>query len=333
MKGQKKNVVIQKKISRCAALGLVLLLGLLLWIPGPAGALVQVSVGHEVSAQAQVIGGDFVRARKKAVAIAMRAAVRQALRDLLGEQGFAEGGQLVSELLSHPERYVKRYRYLDSYDDPNEMTSSVTLEVTIFSDAITRSLGNMGVLTTPQGAQKVVLLIRERSVTNEPGDTFWDSVPISETAIVQSLTEAGIEVVSRDDIQRMIPEEVVKRALQGHLADAVNIGLKTGADIVLLGNAISNLMGADPFADLKTIQANITLKAVSAYQSSIVAAKSDFATAQSRDPLSGELQAFKSASKRLMEFLLPTLRRHWDSGAVAQRPVSTPTPPLPMNDL
>ena len=50
-----------------------------------------------------------------------------------------------------------------------------------------------------------------------------------------------MEVIGRGQIRDAIPEAVVLGAIKGNTEDIRNIGLKAGADIVIVGTAISKL--------------------------------------------------------------------------------------------
>ncbi len=307
----------------------------LIFIVPQAEAQIYVQQTHDVTAQAVAKKGNFVKARKRAVARAMKMAVENALVDLMGEKEFKANRRFLREILGNPQRFVQKYRFIESYDDPEAMISEVRLKVTLFSDAITKSLTNLGVIAGPVGLKTVLILIKETSLTDRGRVLFWDAVPISETALSQEFVGAGIEMVGRDPVRHIIPEEEVMKAIKGDLAAAVNIGLKAGADIVIVGNAASILVEKDVTDGEKTIQVSISVKAFSATRSALVAAKSDFATAKNKEPLLGELAAFGAASKKLSEFLLPSLHRHWEGGTEADKkvPPKKEAPPMPMTDL
>ena len=48
-------------------------------------------------------------------------------------------------MLKVSDKYVKSYRFLEAYDDPLELMSSVKLEVNLFQEAINRALSTNGI--------------------------------------------------------------------------------------------------------------------------------------------------------------------------------------------
>jgi hypothetical protein len=70
----------------------------------------------------------------------------------------------------------------------------------------------------------------------------------------------------------------------------------------------------------------------------LVAAKSDFATASGSGILTGEREAFHRAGRKLTEFLIPTVQRHWESNPEKKEPQLVPAQkagslPLSLGDL
>lgn len=304
----------------------------------PTQAQVQVKLTHQVTAKVSVHGNNYVQARKKAVSLAFESALEKALQDFMGGQKFKDNQKDFAEALAHADRYVQSYRFIEAVDDPVGKTSAVVMEVTLFPNALGQSSGHTALVTGgPESMKQVVLLISETSITSDEGGGFWDTMPISEAALVQNLTEAGVNVVLRDSIRDNVSEEMVLNAVKGNVNAAVQIGLKVGADIVVLGNAMSNKLESQSVSGEYTIQTNISVRVISALKSEVVAAKSDFATARNEDMLAGELEAFGTVSGKLSDFLLSSLSRYWQAPSASQNVQSVSPPssasPLPLEDL
>jgi post-segregation antitoxin (ccd killing protein) len=300
----------------------------------------QIQLTHEVTAEVSVLGNDFVKARKLAVSLALKSALEKALRNFLGDEKFEENQKSFAKTLKQSERYVQSYRFIEAVDDPLGKTAAVVMQVTLFPNALGKSLSNTGISAGEAKLKKVVLLISEKSLTSGEVATFWETVPISEAALAQNFIESGVELVARDQIQNIVSEENVLNAVNGNVNDAVQIGLQAGADVVILGNAVSSQQENQVVPEESTIQATISVRAISALTSTVIAAKSDFATAHHKDLLAGELQAFGDASKKLSEFLLSSLNRYWQAPSTSQgiqdnqpQPASPLALPLSMEDL
>ena len=285
---------------------------------------------YEGAATVQVQGENYVVARKKAVNLALKNGLEEALKEAMGFE--ASQGDL-RKILRRASSYVKSYRFAEAHDDPFGKTSEVRLEMRFFSSAVRQALAGLGVVTGLVSENKLVVLIKETSFTSAPVTSFWDIFPISETQLVKNLMEEGIEVIGREQVREMVSETTVLNAIKGDLKSARSIGLKTGADIVIVGTAVSSLRGKTAVEEIKTVQANINVKVVSTLESSLIAAKTDFSTIKHEYALQAELEAFDNASEKLADFLIPSFHRYWEKGVEAPVKKVPEAPPLSMTDM
>lgn len=285
------------------------------------------------SATVQAQGDDYVVAREKAVSQAMKNGLEGALKEMLGDKEFEASQRDLRQILRRSSQYVKSYRFLEAYDDLGSRTSEVKLEMRFFASAVSQALAGLGVITGPVSENKVVVLIKEKSFTSAPVGSFWDAFPISETQLAKNLMEEGIEVIGREQLRETISETTVLNAIKGDLSSARSIGVKTGADIVIVGTAVSSQRGKTGKEDIKTVQANINVKVVSTLEASLIAAKTDFSTIKHEQALQAELEAFDTASKKLADFIIPSLHRYREKGVAAPVRKAPEAPPLSMSDM
>lgn len=320
---------------------LILTVGGFFVTPTEVHAQGQIQLTYQVDAQVSVFGNDFVKARELAVSLAFKSALEKALRNFLGDEKFEANQKSFARTLNHADRYVQSYRFIEDVDDPIGKMSEVVMQVTLFPNALGKSLSNTGMTVGSAGSKKVVILISEKSLTSGTAGSFWETVPISEAALVQNFTENGVNVVSRDLVRDTVSEENVLNAVKGNVNSAVQIGLKVGADIVIVGHALSNRLENQIESGQSAIQTTISVRMISALTSAVIAAKSDFATAHNEDLLAGELEAFGNAGRKLSEFLLKSLNRYWKAPSASQsvqdsQPQAAPSPaasPSSMEDL
>ena len=304
----------------------------------PLTAQEKTGTGYEVTAEVLVVNDNFVRARKQAVKRALEMALEQNLRELFGDDEFERSQREIEKMLKKPDKFVKSYRFIEAYDDPVQLLSRVRLEVVLFQDAVHRALSRSGITPGMEGEKQAIILIDEISSSSNNDLRFWDRVSISEASLTRSFVEAGIPVVGRDTIRHTISEEMVMSAMKGNVSAAVSIGLKAGADIVIVGNATLALVDDQEVQGARSVRAAISVKTVSSHRSMLVAAKSDFATVPGGGILTGEVEAFRRAGGKLTEFLIPTIQRYWESDPEKKEPQPAPAPkagslPLSLGDL
>ncbi len=288
---------------------------------------------YEGSAIVQAKGENYVAAREKAVNLALKNGLEEMLKEMMGDDEFEASQRDLRKILRHSSRYVKSYRFVGAYDDMVNQTSEVRLEMRFFPSAVTRALAGFGVIASPVSENKVAVLIKEKSFTSAPVNSFWDIFPISETQLTRNLMEEGIDVIGREQLREMVSETTVLKAIKGDLKSARSIGLKAGTDIVIVGTAVSSLRGKNAKEGTKTVQVNISVKMVSALESSLIAAKAEFSTIKHARALQAELEAFDIASKRLADFLVPSFHRYREKGADPPVKKVPEAPPLSMSDM
>ncbi len=299
--------------------GLWLFIAVIFFNPLPVGAQSSVSFSedrvisrlplfYEVTAEAEAIANNFVSARKKAVKSAMKIAVQDAIESILGNESDSTDSNILRKILSRPKRYVKSYRFLSAYDNTSLMLAEIRLEVEIYVQELKQKLRSIGALTTPAEDRTVAILILETGVSSSD-KSFWDTIPISEIALVQRFQEAGIQAINRNSIRDLISEEVAIKAAEGDIASAVDVGYRSGTDVVIVGKAISSR----PQEEDGETQASVTLKAISSSRGTLIAARSVFASALEEDPIRSEFLAFDQATSKISKFLIDSVQEFWTS--------------------
>jgi hypothetical protein len=156
------------------------------------------------------------------------------------------------------------------------------------------------------------VLLKEKSMTADTDFNFWESVPIAEVSMYKYLVAQSIKTLKRDEVRDKLPDNLVLRAVNGDPQASVEVGLKSAAEVVVLGNAMSAVVEEDPESGMKTIQANLNVRAISATKGTLIAAKSEIATVQVNQDFDGELKAFERVSENMVRFLVDALNRYWE---------------------
>ncbi len=283
---------------------------------------------YEVRTDAKAVGDNYVKARKKALNAAMRLALEENIKNLLGLEEYDADAARFRALLVNARYYVHSYRYLDSYDNMEAGTSEVNVEITLYSQAVRQKLAAMGLLSRTAKSRSVAILINEKGLSDSNYIPFWDLTPVSEGFMVKFFEDAEVTIIRRQDIGDAIDTKILALAAQGDIDAAVDIGSKTGANIVIVGNAVTRPLGDPSQPGIKTVQVSLSLKAISALESKVVAAKSQFATARAIEVRQAESEAYAQAGGKLSGFFLSSIRSFWKP-KVAKPAPSEPQPAQP----
>jgi hypothetical protein len=300
---------------------------------GSAWAKGEPQLIYEAEGKSSVKNNNYSQGRNRAVDYAFKNALAVALQDLLGGSAYRRNRKSLEKMLRRPKKYIKQYRFLEFYDSDVEQFSRVKLEVVFFPEAINRALSKLGILASLVKSNTAVVLISEKSLSAEVPPDFWEYVPISEVAILQNFLAAGVKVTTREQISELVDESTVFEAIQGDPDAAVDIGLKAKVDIVIVGTAVTTRLGDKNAEGLITVQSNLTLRAVSTTQSTVIAARSDFASVQAEEEFKGELQAFEVVGKKMAGFFLDAMKRYWQPKPQSDVAVDTNEPDPKNSDL
>lgn len=282
------------------------------FLAGDAWARGEPQLIYEVEGKSSVKNNNYSRGRAIAVDYAFKNALTVALQDLLGGSAYRRNKKALQKMLKRPKKYVKQYRFLEFYDSDVEQFSRVKLEVVFYPEAINQALSKLGILASLVKPNTAVVLVNEKSLSTEGPPDFWEYVPMSEVAMLQKFLAAGVNVTTREQISEMVDEGVVFDAIQGDLDAAVDIGLKAKVDIVIVGTAVTTRLSGKNAEGMTTVQANLTLRAVSTTQATVIAARSDFASVEAEEEFKGELQAFEVVGKNMAVFFLDSMKRYWE---------------------
>jgi hypothetical protein len=255
----------------------------------------------------QIYGKNSARAREKAIANGLIAAVEDVAVELLPPESLAQNFQTFNDLLNgQTGKFVQGYRVLAELS--LKKTYRVAVEANVFTGRLKTFLSDAGILLSKKFLPKILVLISEQN-TKDLSPTYWWGQKgnlkkaISVGTLLKTLENKGFPIID----YRQIP----KSTFHDHAYDkpdlnnyqAVNLGLKVQADVVIIGTSVAertpNIMGQNirSFKGIVSARAirTDTGKEIAATIKSAVTTNTD-ETAGIRDTLS---DAGSSAGKAL----------------------------------
>ena len=135
-----------------------------------------------------------------------------------------------------------------------------------------------------------------------------------ETMAVRMLADNRVETVDQSMVRSNL--ERIQRAFKGsgdNRAASV-MGREFGADVMLIGEAVSK-PNAAKIADsnLRSYMASVSLRAVRVDNSVNIASASETATAIAIDDVTGSSKALKAAGEKALKAIIPSLMTKWDA--------------------
>jgi hypothetical protein len=230
-------------------------------IPGAGVRIVQV-IGS-----ARTTSSDLEKAREEAVANGLVQAVSVTAGDILSQEGLVKYfPELNQNLFNNIQVYIQNYQILAESMADNAYR--VVLEATVSVDILEKYLSGAGFVSSRKTLPKILFLISEKtSIDNTP--RFWwgglDSIFFTahcETAMIKTMDESGFTIVSHQNPEITSDLPPMDQNVRLTNEEAVFIGVKTQADILVVGEALvditPNVMGDDK----RTFKATVSVRAI-----------------------------------------------------------------------
>lgn len=260
----------------------------------------------EIGGFTEVKNNNQAAAKEKAVKDAIRKAVEETVESMVLPEILVANYSWISNIYHNSENYIHSYRFLsESFDEENNLYS-VALRITLYSRYIRSLLASENLLENSLSIPlKVLFIIKERGLLSSDEEDLWSKIPQSEVFLTEKLLSKGINVIDRNDLRDRVDIELIQKSLKGDVQAAIQVGLLTDANIVIIGNAVAKQRGESlEDSTMANYQANISLKAYQTETGKILGARSEFITIANEDPELGELNAFIAAGEKIYNSFL-----------------------------
>ncbi|MEZ4598310.1 MAG: hypothetical protein R2940_00780 [Syntrophotaleaceae bacterium] len=162
---------------------------------------------------------------------------------------------------------------------------------------------------------KIMVVVPEYHITHpdpqEDVQTEDNIVPIpdpaGETEIIKYLIQEGFQVVDQGVVEKIRYNEQIKAILNGDSDLAQRIGLEFGAEILIVGEAFSELATRNSFGGLTSCRARVEAKAILTESGVIIASEGTFSSGlDTAENIAGK-KALQKAGKKVVGAMLTSL--------------------------
>ncbi|HET7826553.1 MAG TPA: hypothetical protein VFK90_14555 [Anaeromyxobacter sp.] len=229
----------------------------------------------EATGQA-AIAADPLAAKEQAKDDALRSCVQQVASTLVTAATETDQAQLLSDrIYAHSVGYVRRFQVLDDRQDGNTWVTKLRCEV---SEAkLDEDMMAFGIAYRRAGMPRIFVLVAEQSIHATQATGWWQGggnaadLRVVENAFLDRMEKSGFTFVDPEVLQGKVKLEAI--GADPNLQQAREIGVKTGADLVIVGRAIAKPLGEIPLENgtFYSAVANVSARAVRADTGEIVA--------------------------------------------------------------
>jgi len=289
----------------------MLILSLLLALPG--WALDEGDKEVVVSGISDIVGGNTMAAREKAVVNAYRAAVESGLGTLVEASSIVQAATLIADnIYSKSQGYVKSFEVVSEGMGDAPMTYKVTIKAIVNMTQMGDDLRSLGILQDIMGMPKIMSMIDE--VSTSSGASVLSSDPSAAIAVEEKLLKRGFELVDKEMVQKIRANEMARMDELMEDADAITRIAKAaaeeyGAQYLLLG--VANI---EPYSDsggMKTATSAFKCKIVDTSTGEKLATTQKAETGAGTSWSAADMNAGSRSGSLVADTIIPMLIQNW----------------------
>ncbi len=281
----------------------------------PVGAAKKDSESTKVQSlgQAAIYGTDVAMARDKALEDAMRKAVEQAVGAMVSSETVTENFELISDkIFSKSRGYVRKYKVLSEGKEEGAGIYQVKIEAVVASGNLNNDLQGVLAVLKAKNMPRVLIMVAEQNIGQANGGMVFTQLNAVENAFMDSWTPKGFKFVDRQALQgKLSTGPAVSN--DANAAQVKELSDMTGAELVVIGQAVANDVGPIMGTQMHSVRANISVRAINPDNGNVVASSIQTQAVGHIDPTTGGTQALAKVAQKAADDLLKKVMAVWES--------------------
>lgn len=307
-------------LRKDAFIGLFLALLLFSWSGGAAGQGVQTITAEGVGV---VMGGDRAIARDNAINDALRKAVEQAVGTMVSSETLVQNFQTLNDrIYTQTQGYVQNYKILG--ENPGPDLHRVTVQAAVAMGNLQKDLQALGILLGQVGKPRIMILIAEQNIGQQYYNYWWGQqrgaqtdLTIAENTIMDYFREKGFDFVDHSAQSKDIKVTPAFQVADLNDRAAITLGQQADAEVVIVGKALAKSVGSIAGTSMKSVQANISLRAIQTDNGRVLSSGTEHAAAVHIDEVTGGAEALRKASVKLSDKMIDDIIKNFQKRVAA----------------
>jgi len=301
-------------LRKDALIGLFLALLLFSWSGGAAGQGVQTITAEGVGV---VMGGDRAIARDSAISDALRKAVEQAVGMMISSETLVQNFQTLNDrIYTQTQGYVQNYKILNERPGPD--LHQVTVQAAVVMGNLQKDLQALGILLGQVGKPRIMILVAEQNIGQQYYNYWWGQqrgaqtdLTIAENTIMDHFREKGFDFVDHSAQSKDIKVTPAFQVADLNDRAAITLGQQADAEVVIVGKALAKSVGSIAGTSMKSVQANISLRAIQTDNGRVLSSGTEHAAAVHIDEVTGGAEALRKASVKLSDKMIDDIIKNF----------------------
>jgi hypothetical protein len=255
---------------------------------------------------AAVQQGTIDIARDAAIEDAQKRAVEQAIGIMINSETQVENFQLISDnILSQTKGYITRYNVIGERQESGLLRVTITADVAL--GKLSDDLAAIGILMAQMNKPRTMIMIAEQNVDGDMNAWWKDTHAEADLGVVENVfmdkfTEKGFEFIDHDVAAKEIKVTAPYRVTNLSVSQAKTLGNQADAEVVIIGKAVAKVAGE--ISGMKSVQADLTAKAVRTDTGQVIAATTEHAAAVHITDVTAGTEALKKVAGKAADDMI-----------------------------
>jgi hypothetical protein len=255
---------------------------------------------------------DIASARRGAKNKALQKAVEQSIANLVYPETMAENYQLlIDRIYPQSSKYIIEYKLLT--EEVIGDIYRVKIEAIVSLRDLKADLNVLGLLPKKGGKPKIVIMIAESWSTIDWGQERSNQIEsnLAEKEIMESFRQEGFIIIERPAFAEPNMTEDTFSIASLDDQSVQKLGKRSGADIIIYGKALTQLVENVPGSTMSPAQANISTRAIITETGKTITACTRTATSIGVNPTKAGSEALRKAATELTYTLMKEILEQW----------------------
>jgi hypothetical protein len=265
-----------------------------------------------------IIDNNTALARDQAVTDALRMVVEQAAGVMVASETMVQNYEtLRDQIYSKSQGYVRNYKVIEEKVEGN--LYKVTVQASVSEGTLKNDLMALGLLIARKNKPRIMIMVAEQNIGMHFYSYWWGvkagitDINVTENTLMEKLSQKGFLVVDHavktQNLKISDPykiESLDNGAIQ-------TIGNLFDAEVVVYGKALAKLAGSIMGTSMKSVQADVSLRAVNTDNGQVIASSTSHAAAVHPSEVTAGANALKLATESIADQLVEQITERWNS--------------------
>jgi len=262
----------------------------------------------ETDGAGAIVNNNKAIGRDSAIKDALRKAVEQAVGTFISSETMVKNYEVLSDkIYARSQGYIQNYSIF--YEDVRDDLYFVKIKATVSLGNIKDDLQALGLLMARKNMPRIMVLMAEQNVGQSHPYYYWKGTDLSvcENVIQSKFLKDGFTFVDRTPLAGRLKME------SGNVSDAeaARLGGQVDAELVIVGKGFAKYAGNIAGTAMKSLQANVTARAVRVDTGVVIASASGHGAAVHIDDITGGTNAFEKAAETVADSLKSQIVAKW----------------------